>query len=104
MYNLLIVLDKHLGVRPVGLVETRQRMMEKCVLKVTGQEAKEACRTDQLCGGIEAGIKGGIHIMRLLCQYNSQEEDWGFLIIYAKNGSMRRIGRQCCGPSDYSGL
>ena len=48
-------------------------------------EAKEACRTDQLCGGLEAGIEGGIHALRIVWQQNSQEEDWGFLLIDAHN-------------------
>ena len=39
----------------------------KSVLKVVGQEAKYACGTDQLYGGMEAGIEGGIHIIFLLC-------------------------------------
>ena len=37
--------------------------MEKCVLKMAVQEAKETCRTDQLCIWMEAGIKGGVHVM-----------------------------------------
>ena len=36
------------------------------VLWVIGQEAKAACGTEQLVGGVEAGIEGGIHAMRLL--------------------------------------
>ena len=41
-------------------------MLEKCVLAVAGAEAKEACGTDQLYSGLEAGIEGGIHAVRLL--------------------------------------
>ena len=52
---------------------------------MTGHEAKAACRTDQLSGGDEAGIQGGIHDMRLLWAQNSQEDDWGFLLIDAWN-------------------
>ena len=37
--------------------------MEKCLLLMTGQEAKVACRIDQLAGGVEAGVEGGIHAM-----------------------------------------
>ena len=44
---------------------------EKCVLLVTGSEAKEACKTEQLCSGLEAGIEWGIHVMRLLCQQHA---------------------------------
>ena len=41
-------------------------MLAKCVLVVTGVEAKEACRMEELCGGLEAGIEVGIHTVRLL--------------------------------------
>ena len=85
MLGSLIGLDKHPGVRPVGVGETWRRLMAKCVLKVAGQEAKEACGTDQLCGGMEADIEGGIHAMRLLWQQHVQEEDWGFFLIDVRN-------------------
>ena len=38
----------------------------KCVLRVTGKEAKAVCGTEQLAGGVEAGMEGEIQIMRLL--------------------------------------
>ena len=34
-------------------------MLAKCVLVVIGAEAKEACETEQLFYGLEAGIEGG---------------------------------------------
>ena len=49
--------------------------MAKYVLQVTGQESKDACGTEHLAGGVEAGIEGGIHAMRLLWAQHSQEED-----------------------------
>ena len=42
--------------------------------KVAGQEAKEVCRTDQMGGGLEDGIEGVIHDMRLMWNNNDQEE------------------------------
>ena len=59
--------------------------MDECLLQVTGQEAKAACGTKQLSGGVESRIEGGIHTMRVLCQEHSQEDDWGFILIDAKN-------------------
>ena len=56
-------------------------MIKKCVLAVTGEESKEAYGTDQPCGGLEAGIKGGIHVTRLFWKNHSEEDDWGFLLI-----------------------
>ena len=49
--------------------------MVKPVLKVEVQEAKESresFRMDHLYRGIEEWIKGGIQVMRLLWQQNSQ--------------------------------
>ena len=59
--------------------------MTKCVLQVTGNKAKTACRMEQLAGGMETSIKGGIHTMRILWAHHSQEEDWGFIPIDARN-------------------
>ena len=60
-------------------------MLEKCILAVMRVEAKEACRKEQLCGGLEAGTEVGIRAVRLLWQQHYQEEDWGFLLIDACN-------------------
>ena len=66
MSGRLIALEKCPGIRPVGIGETWRRLLAKCLLRVTGQEAKAACDTEQLAGGVEAGIEGAIHSMRLL--------------------------------------
>ena len=67
--------------------ETWLQMLKKCVLVVMGEEAeaKEACGTEQLCGGLETGIEVGVHSVRLLWQQHAQEEDWVFLLIDAYN-------------------
>ena len=59
--------------------------MSNFMLCVTGQEAKASCATEQLAGGVEAGIYGEIHAMRLMWHQHSQEDDWGFLLIDAHN-------------------
>ena len=66
MSGRLIALDKQPGIRPVGVGETCRRLMAKCLLRVTGQEVKAACGTDELVRVVEAGIEGGIHDMRVL--------------------------------------
>ena len=66
MSGRLIGLNKHPGVRPVGVGEAWRRLMANCVVKVTGQELKEACGTNQICGGTEEGIEEGIKVMLLL--------------------------------------
>ena len=59
--------------------------MDKCLLRVMGKEAKDACGTEQHASGAESKIEGGIHAIRLLSHQNSQEEDWEFLLIDAWN-------------------
>ena len=53
-------------------------------MRVTGQEAKPACGTEQLVVGVEVGINGGVYAMLLLWVHQSQEEEWGFLLIDAR--------------------
>ena len=85
MSSRLIALDKQPGIRPVGVGEKWRCMMAKCLLKVARTEAKAACGTTQLAGGLEAGIEGAIHGMRVLWDKHKKEEDWGFLLIDARN-------------------
>ena len=40
---------------------------------------------EQLAGGVEAGIKGAIHYMRMLWEKHYQEEELGFLLIESRN-------------------
>ena len=66
MSGRLIAVDKQSKIRPVGVVKTWRKLMAKFLLRVTGPEAKAACKTIQLAGGVEAGIEDAIHAMRLL--------------------------------------
>ena len=75
MRGQLIALDKQPGIRPVGVGETWRRMMAKCLLRVAGPEANAACGKTQLAGGVEAGIEGAIHAMRVLWEEHQTEED-----------------------------
>ena len=85
MSSRLIALEKIPGIRPVGIRETWRRLLAKCLLRVSGQESKAACETEQLAGDVEAGIEGAIHAARLQWAQHSQEEDWVFLLIDARN-------------------
>jgi hypothetical protein len=51
----------------------------------SGRDAKELCGIDQLCAGLEANIKGGIHAIDELWKQRKEEEEWGFLLIDASN-------------------
>ena len=85
MSGRLIALDKSPGIRPVEIGETWRRLLAKCLLQVSGEEAKSACGTEQLAGGVEAGIEGAIHAARLQWEKHYHKEDWRFLLIDARN-------------------
>ena len=59
--NRLVALPKHPGIRPIGIGDIWRRLFAKCVIKVAGSEAAEACGSDQLCAGLKAGIEGASH-------------------------------------------
>ena len=75
MGGVLIATYNHPRDQSVGVGDTWCRLMKKCALCVAGQEAKVACGTEQLAGGVKAVIEGVIHAMRILWVHNSQEED-----------------------------
>jgi hypothetical protein len=85
MIDRLLALHKNPGVRPVGVGGTWRRSLAKCVLKVTGNEAKEACGINQLCAGLEGRIEGGTHAIQHVWDAHHMEEEWGFLLIHARS-------------------
>ena len=74
MSGRLIVIDKHPGVRPVGVGETWRRLFSKIVLKVMGPESTMACQGDQLCSGLKVLIDGAIHGVQALWDENFSTE------------------------------
>ena len=52
----MIGLDKQLGSRLVGIGDTWRQLFSKYILSVSIQEAKYACVTEQIYGGLEVGI------------------------------------------------
>ncbi len=38
-----------------------------------------------MCAGLEAGIEAGAHAAKLLWQQHAHEEDWGFLLVDARD-------------------
>ena len=46
---------------------------------VTGDDVKEACGSDQLCSGVEAGIEGSIHAITKNYQENCND-GWGLFV------------------------
>ena len=55
--------------------------MTKCLLRMASPEAKAAYRTTQLAGGVELGIEGAIHAMRVFWEEHQTEENWVFILV-----------------------
>lgn len=81
----LIGLDKNPGVRPVGVGDIWRRITAKCIIHACGNEATLACGSDQLCAGLRSGIEGAIHSMRVLWREHHSNDQWGHLLIDARN-------------------
>ena len=81
----LIALNKWPGLRPLGVLDVVRRLLEKYVLQMVGKDSTHTCNKDQLCGGLMAGIYGGIHTMCLMWRQHSLKEQFGFLLVYAHN-------------------
>ncbi len=54
----------------MAIGEIWQRCIAKGNLAGSGAKAKEACGSIQLCAGLEAGIKGALHAVRLRAETN----------------------------------
>ena len=71
-----------------------RQLIAKCVTHAAGAEAKNACDTDQLYAGLEAGIEGGMHDIDMEWELREQDEDWGFLLVDARNAFDKLIRKQ----------
>jgi hypothetical protein len=83
----------------------KRRATTKWILLVAGKDAKKSCGIDQqLCDGLEAGVEGGrIHPMQYLWDRHHMEEEWGFLLIDARNGFNEGNQTGMLGQFDTSG-
>ena len=59
----LIPLDKHSGVRSIGVCEVVRRIVSKAILSIIGQDIQSTAGSIQLCAGQPAGIDAAIHAM-----------------------------------------
>jgi hypothetical protein len=85
MAGRILAIDKCPGIQRIGIGETWRRAIAKCVLHVAGKGAKESCGINQLCAGLKSGIEGAIHAMQHMWERHKAEQEWGFLLIDAKN-------------------
>ena len=61
------------------------RFKHKILLLVPCTEMSHSCGANQMCGGLEADVKGRIYFMRSLWKMHSDEDEWGVLLIYVDN-------------------
>jgi len=78
----LIALDKHPGIRPIGIGDTARRIIAKAVLYVVRPDVQEASGCIQLCGGQIAGIEAMVHAVRKAFK---SEESIALLLADASN-------------------
>ena len=78
----MVALDKHPGVRPIGVGEVARRVINKAILSVIEGDIKEAAGSIQLCVGQTSGCEAGIHAMR--CIFSDDDTD-AILLIDATN-------------------
>jgi hypothetical protein len=71
MSRQLVALDKQPGVWLVAIDKIWQWYIAKGNLVGSGAEAKGTCGSVQLCTGLEAGIKGALHAVRLHAETNN---------------------------------
>ena len=82
MNGRLIALEKHPGVRTVGVLETWRRIFAKCVMRITGLESTSTCQDDNLCAGLTSGIYGTVLRVQTIWDTKSATWYWVFLIVH----------------------
>ena len=60
----LIALDKHPGVRPIGIGDTARRIIANAVLSITQPDIQDTSGCQQMCGGQISGIEAAVHAAR----------------------------------------
>ena len=59
----LIPLDKHPGVRPIGIEKVMRRIIGKAILQLLRNEILDVAGSLQLCAGQDSGNKAVMHAM-----------------------------------------
>ena len=95
----LIALDKHPGVRPIGVGDTARRIISKAVLSIVGPDIQDASGCQQMCGGQIAGIEAAVHATRSAFEFVECE---AALLVDATNALNRQVAlhniRRLCPP------
>ena len=95
-----MALDKDPGVRPVGIGEAIRRLMAKLVHSLPATQAMEACGSNNLCGGLKAGIEGAIHASRTAFGRVTPPNAVSFDSHPRERLDLRRFGREQLNQTD----
>ncbi len=86
----LITLDKHPGVRPIGVAETCRRIIGKAILQVIQSDIINVAGPLQLCADQDSGCEAAVHAIRWLFDDSDTE---AILLIDASN-AFNSLNRQ----------
>ena len=78
----LIALDKHPGVRPIGIDEVARRIISKAILSIVKDDILKVAGVQQLGVGQRSGCKAAIHTMRSVFELPSYQ---AILLVDAAN-------------------
>ena len=86
----LIALDKHPGIRPIGIGDAARRIIAKAVLFAIRTDIQTATGCIQLCGGQISGIEAAVHAVRSTFDLKENE---AVLLVDASN-AFNSLNRQ----------
>ena len=78
----LIALDKHPGVRPIGVGEVLRQIVCKAILSICHRDIQSCVGTLQLCVGHKSGCEAAVHA---LCNIFSNENTNAVILVDASN-------------------
>ena len=86
----LIALDKHPGVRPIGIGDTARRIIARAALFTIRPDVQTATGCIQLCGGQISGLEAAVHAVRSAFALDENE---AVLLVDASN-AFNSLNRQ----------
>ena len=95
----LIALDKHPGLRPIGIGDTAHRIIAKAVLSIIQPDIQYATGCQQICGGQICGIEAAVHAARQ--PFNSEQVKPPYLLM-PRTHSTPSTDKPPCKTSDAS--
>ena len=86
----LIALDKHPGVRPIGVGETVRRIVGRAIATANSDDIQDAAGPLQVCAGHPSGCEAAVHAM---CQVSKAPEIDAIILVDASN-AFNSLNRQ----------